>query len=230
MVLDGELSAALEEAVEQERATPKGQNAVDGNPGDEQSRDNDDGDDERNERRRLRRRYRFRLKAAKLGRSRGGLTSKVHLAADGRCRPLSFVLTAGQAGDSPQFRPVLERIKIRLPIGRARWPRTRRTPAAATAPTCVDAGSRRLSGEGRPGGQPQEARICRRPAGHPCSRSLQAAQHGRTLHQPDQTMAWAGFPVRQDTRQLSGRPVPRRGRPMDPKPPASLEIRTPYML
>lgn len=41
---------------------------------------------------------------------------------------MSFVLTAGQAGDSPQFRAVLERIKIRLPIGR---PRTR--PGAVAA-------------------------------------------------------------------------------------------------
>ncbi|GGW58328.1 hypothetical protein GCM10010503_39220 [Streptomyces lucensis JCM 4490] len=40
-----------------------------------------------------------------IGRSRGGLTMKIHLAADGRCRPLAFVLTAGQAGDAPgQFR------------------------------------------------------------------------------------------------------------------------------
>lgn len=62
---------------------------------------------------------------------RHGLTSKVRLAADGRCRPLSFVLTAGQAGDSPQFCPVLKHIKICLPIGR---PRTRPgTVAADTA-------------------------------------------------------------------------------------------------
>ncbi len=63
-----------------------------------------------------------------MGRSRGGLTSKVHLAADPRCRPLSFVLTPGQAGDSPQFRAVLSRIKVRGPVGR---PRTR--PAAVAA-------------------------------------------------------------------------------------------------
>ncbi|CAI7979961.1 hypothetical protein FRAHR75_700013 [Frankia sp. Hr75.2] len=41
------------------------------------------GDDpEREERRRVRRRRGLRLKAALLGRSRGGQTSKVHLAAD----------------------------------------------------------------------------------------------------------------------------------------------------
>src|SRR5690606_7980271 len=80
------------------------------------------------ERRRLRRRRRARLKAAALGRSRGGLTSKVHLSADRRCRPLSFVLTPGQAGDSPQFRAVLAGIKVRGRIGR---PRTR--PGAVAA-------------------------------------------------------------------------------------------------
>ncbi len=69
-----------------------------------------------------RRRRRARLKAAALGRSRGGLTSKVHLSADRRCRPLSFVLTPGQAADSPQFSAVLARVRVRGPVGR---PRTR---------------------------------------------------------------------------------------------------------
>ncbi|MFD0369802.1 IS5 family transposase [Streptomyces sp. NPDC127114] len=38
-----------------------------------------------------------------IGRSRGGLTTKIHLASDAHCRPLVFVLTAGQAGDAPAF-------------------------------------------------------------------------------------------------------------------------------
>jgi len=33
---------------------------------------------------------------------------------------LSFVLTAGQAADSPQFIPVLKKVRIRLPVGRPR--------------------------------------------------------------------------------------------------------------
>ncbi|MGW3728297.1 IS5 family transposase [Streptomyces sp. NPDC000851] len=88
------------------------------------------------ERRRIRRRRKLRLKAALLGRSRGGQTSKVHLAADRRCRPLAFVLTAGQAADGPQFIPVLDKVRVRGPVGR---PRTRpdavagdKTPHAAT--------------------------------------------------------------------------------------------------
>lgn len=37
-----------------------------------------------------------------IGRSRGGLTTKIHLASDAYCRPLAFHLTAGQAGDAPR--------------------------------------------------------------------------------------------------------------------------------
>ncbi|MFD4793214.1 IS5 family transposase [Streptomyces anulatus] len=55
-----------------------------------------------------------------LGRSRGGLTTKVHLAADSRCRPLAFVLTAGQAGDAPAFESLMARIRVARPVGRPR--------------------------------------------------------------------------------------------------------------
>jgi transposase len=68
------------------------------------------------------------LKAALLGRSRGGQTSKIHLAADRRCRPLALILTAGQAADSPQFIPVLAKVRVRGPVGR---PRTRPDAVAA---------------------------------------------------------------------------------------------------
>ncbi|MFD7407360.1 hypothetical protein ACFV7R_32905 [Streptomyces sp. NPDC059866] len=92
-------------------------------------------DPERDQRRAVRRRRRARLRAAELGRSRGGLTSKVHLAVERRCRPLSIILTPGQAADSPRFIPVLKKIKVRGRVGR---PRTRpdavagdKTPHAA---------------------------------------------------------------------------------------------------
>ncbi|MFI9256069.1 transposase [Streptomyces sp. NPDC053069] len=44
-----------------------------------------------------------------LGRSRGGLTTKIHLACDGRGRPLAVLLSPGQRNDSPCARPLLER-------------------------------------------------------------------------------------------------------------------------
>jgi transposase len=52
------------------------------------------------------------------------LTTKIHLGCEqGGQRPLSVVITAGQRGDSPQFVPVLEGIRVpRLGAGR---PRTR---------------------------------------------------------------------------------------------------------
>ncbi|MGW7440752.1 IS5 family transposase [Streptomyces sp. NPDC054849] len=56
-----------------------------------------------------------------LGRSRGGFTSKLHLSADGRCRPLSLIVTPGQRADCTQFKPVLEKIRVpRSGLGRPR--------------------------------------------------------------------------------------------------------------
>jgi len=58
-----------------------------------------------------------------LGRSRGGLTTKVHLACEQGQKPLSMLLTAGQRGDSPQFVAVLQGIRVPRPDGGR--PRTR---------------------------------------------------------------------------------------------------------
>jgi transposase len=63
-----------------------------------------------------------------LGRSRGGLTTKLHLSCEQGQKPLSIVLTAGQRGDSPQFVAVLEGIRVPRPVGR---PRTRPDRALA---------------------------------------------------------------------------------------------------
>lgn len=60
--------------------------------------------------------------AADLGRSQGRLTTKIHLSADRPCWPLSPLLTPGHAADSPRFIPVMNKIKVRGPVGR---PRTR---------------------------------------------------------------------------------------------------------
>lgn len=58
-----------------------------------------------------------------LGRSRGGLSTKIHLAADRRCRPVTRILTPGQRGDCPQFIPLLNQVRIAR-RGKGR-PRTR---------------------------------------------------------------------------------------------------------
>ncbi|MFB7338232.1 IS5 family transposase [Streptomyces adustus] len=47
-----------------------------------------------------------------LGRSRGGLTTKPHLAAEQGQKPMSIMVTAGQRGDSPRFEPVLDKVRV----------------------------------------------------------------------------------------------------------------------
>lgn len=106
-----------------------------------------------------------------LGRSRGGWTSKLHLACDKDCRVLSVLVTAGQAGDSPQFTAVLDGIEVpKLGRGRARvrpqrvladkaysgrvnreW--LRRHGIAATIPIPADQAAHRQR-RGRAGGRP----------------------------------------------------------------------------
>ncbi|MFD7836141.1 IS5 family transposase [Streptomyces sp. NPDC059761] len=56
-----------------------------------------------------------------LGPSRGGFTTKLHLAVEQGQKPMSIVITAGQRGDSPQFEPVLEKVRVpRIGSGRPR--------------------------------------------------------------------------------------------------------------
>jgi transposase len=47
-----------------------------------------------------------------LGRSRGGLTCKIHLIVDGHGRPLAVLLSPGQAGDNPQLLPLLDGVRV----------------------------------------------------------------------------------------------------------------------
>ncbi|WP_267715641.1 IS5 family transposase [Streptomyces sp. CoH17] len=58
-----------------------------------------------------------------LGRSRGGLTTKVHLACDGRGLPLAVVVTPGNVNDSTVFDDVMDAVKV--PRGGAGRPRRR---------------------------------------------------------------------------------------------------------
>lgn len=58
-----------------------------------------------------------------VGRSRGGLSTKVHQLVDGRQRPLVIGVTAGQAGDSPMLKFLLADLAVKR-IGPGR-PRTR---------------------------------------------------------------------------------------------------------
>lgn len=58
-----------------------------------------------------------------IGRSRGGLSTKIHALVDGRGRPLVLLTSPGQAGDSPMFPHLMNQLRIARPgVGR---PRTR---------------------------------------------------------------------------------------------------------
>lgn len=90
-----------------------------------------------------------------LGRCRGGVSTTIHLACEQSRKPLSLLLTAGQAGDSLQMIPLLEAIQVtRVGSGRARtrpqrvladkacssvanrrYPRRRGIPATIAIPT-----------------------------------------------------------------------------------------------
>ena len=64
-----------------------------------------------------------------IGRSRGGLSTKIHHLCDGNMRPLVMLLGPGQGGDSPMFEHVIDSLSVpRVGSGR---PRT--TPVRALA-------------------------------------------------------------------------------------------------
>lgn len=48
-----------------------------------------------------------------MGRSPGGLTTKLHVACERGRKVLALVVTGGQRGDSPQLPTVLQRIRVR---------------------------------------------------------------------------------------------------------------------
>jgi transposase len=59
-----------------------------------------------------------------LGRSRGGLTTKLHTIGDGRGRNLATRLTPGQDADTAQLVGLVDAVRVARPSGRGR-PRTR---------------------------------------------------------------------------------------------------------
>ncbi|WP_211340926.1 IS5 family transposase [Xylanimonas allomyrinae] len=59
-----------------------------------------------------------------LGHSRGGWTTKIHAVCEQGQKLMGMVVTAGHRGDSPQFEPVLDTVKVHRPGG-VRRPRTR---------------------------------------------------------------------------------------------------------
>lgn len=86
-----------------------------------------------------------------MGRSRGGFTTTLHLNADGRCHPLSVIVTPGHRADCMPFIAVME--KIRVPRLGTREPVRSQCGPCVTQISCA-ATSRR----------PRWPRRCRRPS------------------------------------------------------------------
>lgn len=80
-----------------------------------------------------------RLRVHKIGRSRGGLTTKNHLVCDGKGRALAFILTSGQTADTIMLAATLEQIRVSTgPDATA----ARETLENATASEAIQAGER----------------------------------------------------------------------------------------
>ncbi|MFF4125143.1 transposase [Microbispora rosea] len=120
-----------------------------------------------------------------LGRSRGGLSTKIHLVADRRCRPLARILSPGQHGDSPYFQRVLNTIRIaRRGLGRPR-----RRPATVLADKAYSS-RQPCSARGRPASHGLQAAPGpgRRSTSSACIGSPQWLQRGSTW--PIWPQAW----------------------------------------
>src|SRR2546429_4002467 len=59
-----------------------------------------------------------------IGRSRGGLSTKIHMAVRGLGCPVRFTLTAGQKGDAPQAAALLEGLVSAKREYLRKWPET----------------------------------------------------------------------------------------------------------
>ena len=139
-----------------------------------------------------------------LGRSRGGLGTKIHLAADRRCRLVSRILRPGQHGDCPRFIPLTDAVPIaRRGLGR---PRTRPGAAMAdkaysSAVNCAYLRKRGIKAvipakEDQKGAPPRPRQRGRPPA-RLQRRALQRAQHRRALFLQVQAVPRRRAPVRQ---------------------------------
>ncbi|GAA3449894.1 IS5 family transposase [Dactylosporangium matsuzakiense] len=138
-----------------------------------------------------------------LGRSRGGFTTKTHLACERGRKTLAVVVTAGQRGDSPQFVAVLERITVR----RAGGGRSRTLPDLVLADKAYTSKGNRGYARRRgirvciPSKAHQDAHrkakgVQRRTAARLRPDRLPAAARRGVRHQPTQTTPRHGHPLR----------------------------------
>ncbi|MFC9891625.1 transposase [Streptomyces pilosus] len=150
------------------------------------------------------------------------MTTKIHLAVKQGQKPLSVVITAGQRGDSPQFEPVLDAIRVpRLGPGRPR-----RRPDRVRADKAYDSRRNRAYLRRRGikatipvpadrGPPPPQARLPGRPASEVRQERLPRAACRRVRHQSPQAPSCRGHAIRQARRPLRGHCAGRNDQRMD---------------
>ena len=137
-----------------------------------------------------------------MGRSRGGLSTKIHLLADTRCRPLVRLTTAGQRHDALAFEPLMNRLRIRR-SGAGR-PRTRPDRLLADKAYSNRKTRAHLRRRGIIATIPEKTDQQK-------TRTVKGSAGGRP---PAFTCADAGLSRRFRRRPTSRRPGPRRARPV----------------
>ena len=144
-----------------------------------------------------------------LGRSRGGLTTKIHLATEQGQKPLALLITAGHRHAARSSSRSSERIRVPRPGGgRPRTSRTGSSPIkptapAATAPICGSAVSRCTIPDKADQVRNRKAKV--RAGGRPPTfdqGGLQGAPRGGVRDQPTETAPRGGHEIRQAGRAL----------------------------
>ena len=143
-----------------------------------------------------------------LGRSRGGLSTKLHLACDGRGRPLSVVVTPGQRHKSTQLASVLDAIRVPHLWGAGR-PRKRPQHLIAdrgySFPSCRSL----LRGRGIPHTIPERCDQRERRANHIAPRvgsHVEARRPSRAVERcVNRLKQWRGVATRYEKRAISYR-------------------------
>lgn len=85
-----------------------------------------------------------------LGRSKGGFSTKLHLACDGKGRPLAVILTPGQRHGSTQLEGLLDAVRVPRPEGSPGRPRKRPARLLADRGYSYERCRRLLRGRGIP--------------------------------------------------------------------------------
>ncbi len=143
-----------------------------------------------------------------MGRSRGGFSTKLHLACDGKGRPLSVVLTAGQRHSSTQLEGLLDAVRVWHPEGSPGRPRKR--PAHLLAdrgysfPRCRELLRRRGIPHTIPERKDQKERRVGRPGGRRPSFDREAYRRRNVVERcVNRLKQWRGIATRYEKRAVN---------------------------